>query len=246
VGGGGTWGGIRSNSGYITFTILYHTTKAPLLGGKRKLFWVGSSHALRLYQAALRNVDIKNRFENDAHVKPGATFSQLHILSNRLKSLNEQDVVIFQLFGNDLFEKHIKIDRVPRKIIHLTKFRPTSEPVLRDRFLALKALLNELRCKIIVIDNPFRHLICCEKHRYSGLIRHVKQANSLVGKTLTGYLVLDHNKLLGVSTNRLKRPTEYQVLLSDSVHFYSRYYDAIVVNVVERFIDTGIPPVYLT
>ncbi len=199
-----------------------------------------------MYQAALRNKNIKNRFENDAYVKPGATFSQLHIPLNRLKSLNEQDVAIFQLFGNDLFEKHIKIDRIPKKIIHLTEFRPINKLILRDRFLALKALLHELRCKIIVIDNPFRHLICCGKHRYSGLIKHVKQANSLLKETLTEYLVLDHNKLLGVSTNRIKRPTEYQVLLSDSVHFHSRYYDAIVVNVVERFIDAGIPPVYLT
>jgi hypothetical protein len=65
-------------------------------------------------------------------------------------------------------------------------------------------------------------------------------------EVLTEYLVLDHRKLLGVSINRVKRMTEYQVLLSDSVHFYNRYYDTMVVNVVKRFIDAGTPPVYLT
>ncbi len=39
---------------------------------------------------------------------------------------------------------------------------------------------------------------------------------------------------------------EYQVSLSDSVHSYPRYYVAIVANVLKRFIDAGIPPVYLT
>jgi hypothetical protein len=39
--------------------------------------------------------------------------------------------------------------------------------------------------------------------------------------------------------------SEYQELLSDSVHFYDRYYDAMVVNIVNRFIDAGTPPVYL-
>jgi hypothetical protein len=38
---------------------------------------------------------------------------------------------------------------------------------------------------------------------------------------------------------------EYRELLSDSVHFYDRYYDAMVVNIVKRFIDAGSPPVYL-
>ncbi len=207
---------------------------------------VGSSHALRLYQAALRNKDIKNRFENDAHVKPGATFSQLYIPLNKLKSLNKQDVVIFQLFGNDLFEKHIQIDRIPRKIIHLTKFSPVDELILRSKFLALKALLNELCCKIIVVDIPFRHVNCCEEHRYSGLRKQITQANNLLKEALTEYLVLDHRKLLGVSTNRVKKLTEYQALLSDSVHFHNRYYDAMVANVFKRFIDAGIPPVYLT
>jgi hypothetical protein len=241
--GGGAYG--RNSAKQLKNLVLLYN-KAPLLGEKRKLFWVGSSHALRLYQAALRNEDIKNRFENDAYVKPGATFSQLYIPLNRLKSLNEQDVAIFQLFGNDLFEKHIQIDRIPKKTIHLTKFIPVDESSLRGKFLALRTLLNELCCKIIIVDIPFRHVNCCQKHRYSGLRKQVSQANNLLKEVLTEYLVLDHRKLLGVSINRVKRMTEYQVLLSDSVHFYNRYYDTMVVNVVKRFIDAGTPPVYLT
>jgi hypothetical protein len=165
---------------------------------------------------------------------------------NKLKLLNEQDIVIFQLFGNDLFEKHIQIDKIPKKIIHLTKFVPIDGLVLRGKLLALKALLNELRCKIIVVDIPFRHVNCCQKHRYSGLRKQITQANNLLKEVLTEYLVLDHRKLLGVSINRVKKMTEYQMLLSDSVHFYNRYYDAMVVNVIKRFIDAGTPPVYLT
>jgi hypothetical protein len=165
---------------------------------------------------------------------------------NKLKSLNEQDVAIFQLFGNDLFEKHIQIDRIPKKTIHLTKFIPVDESVLRDKFSTLKTLLDELCCKIIIVDSPFRHVNCCQKHRYSGLRKHVTQANKLLKEVLTGYLVLDHRKLLGVSINRVQRMGEYQALLSDSVHFYNRYYDVMVVNVVKRFIDAGMPPVYLT
>ncbi len=154
--------------------------------------------------------------------------------------------MIFQLFGNNLFEKHIQIDKIPKKIIHLTKFIPVNELVLRGKLLALKTLLNELRCKIIVVDIPFRHVNCCQKHRYSGLRKQITQANNLLKEVLTEYLVLDHRKLLGVSTNRVKKMTEYQVLLSDSVHFYSRYYDAMAANVIKRFIDAGTPPVYLT
>jgi hypothetical protein len=164
---------------------------------------------------------------------------------DRLKSLNEQDAAIFQLFGNDLFEKHIQIDRIPKKTIHLTKFIPIDESVLRSKFLALKTLLDELSCKIIIVDIPFRHINCCQKHRYSGLRKHVTQANQLLKEVLTGHLVLDHRKLLGISINRVKRMREYQELLSDSVHFYDIYYDAMVVNIVNRFIDAGTPPVYL-
>jgi hypothetical protein len=156
-------------------------------------------------------------------------------------------VVIFQLFGNDLCEKYIRIriDRVPKKTIHLTKFSPTAESVLQDKFLALKTLLNELSCKTIIIDIPFRHVKCCRKHRYSGLRKHETQANKLLKEVLTGYLVVDHRKLLGVSFNRVKRMNEYRELLSDSVHFYDRYYDAMAANIVKRFIDAGSPPVYL-
>ncbi len=238
-------GGIRPKN-HRNFSLIITYNKAPPLGVKRKLFWAGSSHAHRLYQAALRNKDIKHRFENEAPVKPGATFPQLYIPLNKLKLLNERDVAIFQLFGNDLCEKHIQIDKVPRKIIHLTKFRPVDELTLQNKFLGLRTLLDELRCKIIVIDIPFRHVNCCEKHRYSGLRKHITLANNLLRKILTEYLVLDHRKLLGISINRVKRLTEYQVLLSDTVHFYDRYYDAMVTNVVKRFIDAGIPPVYPT
>jgi hypothetical protein len=221
-----------------------HITQPPL-GGRKKLFWIGSSHALRLSQAALRNKDIKNRFQNDTYVRPGATFTQLNIPWDKLKSLSAQDVVVFQLFGNDLCEKYIRIDRIPRKTIHLTKFSPTAESVLQDKFLALKTLLNELSCKVIIIDIPFRHVKCCKKHRYSGLRKHEVRANKLLKEALTGYLVVDHRKLLGVSFKRVKRMIEYQELLSDSVHFYDRYYDAMVANIVKRFIDVGSPPVYL-
>ncbi len=89
--GGGVYGRTSAKQ-FKNLVLLYN--KAPPLGEKRKLFWVGSSHALRLYQAALRNKDIKRRFENDAYVKPGATFSQLYIPLNKLKSLNEQDIAI--------------------------------------------------------------------------------------------------------------------------------------------------------
>jgi hypothetical protein len=154
-------------------------------------------------------------------------------------------VVIFQLFGNDLFGKYILIDRLPKKIIHLTKFLPIDEPTLRSRFLILKTLLDELSCKIIIVDIPFRHINCCHQHRYSGLRKHVTQANKLLKEVLTGHLVLDHRKLLGISINRVKRMREYQEWLSDSVHFYDRYYDTMVVNIVNRFIDAGTPPVDL-
>ena len=154
-------------------------------------------------------------------------------------------MVIFQLFGNDLCDKHIRIDRIPRKTIHLTKFSPTDESVLRNKFLALKTLLDELSCKIIILDIPFRHVNCCQKHRYSGLRKHETQANKLLKEVLTNYLVLDHRKLLGISINRVKRMSEYRELLSDSVHFHDRYYEAMVVNIVNRFIDAGTPPVYL-
>jgi hypothetical protein len=239
--GGGYRGGMRPNE----LNLQHYYISRPPLGKKRKLFWVGSSHALRLSQAALQNKDIKNRFQNDVYVKPGATFSQLYIPWNKLKSLNEQDVVIFQLFGNDLFEKYIQIDRIPKKTIHLTKFIPINESALRSQFLTLKTLLDGLSCKIIILDIPFRHVNCCQKHRYSGLRKHVTQANQLLKEVLTGHLVLDHRKLLGISINRVKRMSEYQELLSDSVHFYDRYYDAMVVNIVNRFIDAGTPPVYL-
>ncbi len=80
------------------------------------------------------------------------------------------------------------------------------------------------------MDIPFRHVNCCQKHRYSGLRKQITRANNLLKEVLAEYLVLDHRKLLGVSINRVKKMTEYQMLLSDSVHFYNRYYDAMVVK----------------
>ncbi len=130
-GGGGRYMGRTQPSKLKLLDIYIFHIIQPSLGGRKKLFWIGSSHALRLSQAALRNKDIKNRFQNDTYVRPGATFTQLNIPWDKLKSLHAQDVVIFQLFGNDLCEKYIRIDRIPRKTIHLTKFSSQPNPFYR-------------------------------------------------------------------------------------------------------------------
>ena len=207
---------------------------------KPKLFIIGSSHANRIFAACEKNSEITKKFELKNLSIPGATFDKIRKNFEKIELTSPEDVVIIQCFGNDLLKKHIKIERFPKKIIHLTKFEPVDLKLIEQVFLELQEIVNKLECNFLVVDIPFRHLHCCVHHRFSGLIAFFSNANKLL-KKIFKEKVIDHRRLLGVSRNRIKMAKFYQDTLCDTVHFYPKYYAKMAETLIS-IVEVGIRP----
>ena len=134
----------------------------------RRLHVFGSSHAARILKAVVRNKQITDTFLVSGTVKPGAKLSDLNFPAQKLASFNESDILIIQVFGNELIKRNIKIDyKNGLKTIHLTAFVPEPAWKIQRAYSRLKELLEPLRCRIFILDNPLRHIRCCMKHRKS-------------------------------------------------------------------------------
>lgn len=191
------------------------------------LCW-GGSHQRRITKH-LRELCINTNFMVYDKTIPGLSLSTLSSFPLReAKRLKEQDFLIIQVGGNDIFIRDHSLQKIPKKnnIFHLEKFLPNSEEILSNLFVSLGKMIDGLICKILIIDNPFRHLFCCPTHsNFKNILRVQTSANKILHTILKEKAqTLSHFKVFGISCKEKRLPRRYASLQPDSVHFEDRYY----------------------
>ena len=117
----------------------------------------------------------------------------------------------------------------------MTAFEPEPAWKIQRACTQLKELLEPLRCRIFIIDNPLRHIQCCRKHRKSlkGLHCYLEKQNRVLAQSF-GSKVLNHKKYLGMSRRKTGNLKVYLKLFSDSVHFKENVYSSLVQRIAEK------------
>ena len=211
---------------------------------------MGSSHVANLAVQALKNSNITNKYTVRQVTKRGATFFSLYSDLPDPASFKPDDVILFQCFGNSLFKKwispnvrNVTIDKNP-KLIHLNKFLPNTQKSIELEWDLARTYFNSLKCTVFLIDNPIRHVNCCEKHRDNRLFKYQKWMNRKLHKFFQeseNVRVLKHQSLLGKGAKILKYGAVYNSLLVDSVHFQPIWYQKIVSSVSLLVCKLGTP-----
>ena len=193
-----------------------------------KIIVFGTSHARRIHKA-VSNHPNASKFEIVYISEPKHLdfTSEEHRTNHRhFKSLTENDHVIVQYFGNDLFEKHIKITHNP-KVIHLTKFVPASDHKLKAKLYGVRKYLRTLPAKVTFIDHFYRYLNCCSKHVHPGIVKYQAARNKELKEYFSQFEVIDHRKTLGFRSRDLRDIKLYQGLFEDKVHLKPEGYAKI-------------------
>ena len=198
---------------------------------KRKLVIIGSSHATRLFKSCKNNQILQQNFDLLSYTINGGTFLKLkHIIAQALKQpFTSQDVIVFQLFGNDWFKKGLHAKDFKTGIIHLRKFDPAEDKDVEDIYHQFRQLLKETSANVLVIDNPHRHINCCLEHESISrrIAPYFTRRNKELAKFLSEYVVIDHRRLLPeFSMRKLKQTPNYVKILDiDTVHLKEECYD---------------------
>jgi len=200
---------------------------------KPKLCILGASHARRLYYACKENTYIISRYDVIGNVQSGATWQTFKFNDKMLGQLSKDDVLVVQFLGNDLLKRNISITPNP-KTIHLLKFVPQPDSYVQIVRGNLKEKLKNLQCRIFMIDDPYRHLKCCEEHHNPGLLGYLSKRNKELHDFFSEYIVLDHRRLCSLPFRKLKCMSYYAGLLEDKVHFKNIIYKAWAEFLYER------------
>jgi lysophospholipase L1-like esterase len=192
-----------------------------------KIIVFGTSHAKRIHKAVSKHPEA-SQFEIVYVSAPNINVSSEEYQSNRnhFNSLTENDHVIVQYLGNDIFEKHIKVTHNP-KTIHLTKFVPASDSILKTKFRILRSYLRTLPAKVTIIDHFYRYLNCCSKHVHPGIVKYQAARNKELKEYFSQFEVIDHRKTLGFRSRDLRDIKLYQGLFEDKVHLKPEGYAKI-------------------
>ena len=141
---------------------------------KPKLYIIGSSHAARLFKS-LKLFKIRDKYDVINLAKPGSIFQNI----DYPKNVKNSDIILGQLFGNDIFEKNIKITQGRmNNIIHLTKYKPIPIENVKKLFTKFVEIMSQYPCKIYLFDLILRHIGCCPAHQYPDLVKHQRQVNN--------------------------------------------------------------------
>jgi len=188
---------------------------------KPRVLVFGSSHAKRLFDAMIRDDNFRDEFELYWNVKSGATIENFTVNYGLLESLSEDDFVIVNFLCNDWLHKNIEFTYTPQKVIHLTKFEPKFFPEIATQIVWLGEVLERTRARVIILDNPLRHIRCCNWHRYPGLIQFWRQKNHDMRTIFSnaGHTVLEHQSVMRLSRTEWRQMGNYTTLFSDTVHF---------------------------
>jgi hypothetical protein len=207
----------------------------------RKIVIIGSSHAKRLFLNLKDHRLLRKKYYILNETIPGSTFEKTKFPEYLFK-LKKDDIVILQLFGNDWLKKHIQITTEGRKKwFHLTKFEPVEVETVMNMYKILSKILEKLKCRVLMIDNIFRHLDCCEKHQFQEvgpLWSEGNKALQICFKKFKNVTYIDHRKLLGFPKRRIKVFPFYKTLLVDGVHLKPKLYKTMATNLVTQYILT--------
>ena len=137
------------------FKILFLLSGSSTQETRHIVFFLGGSHASRIKIAFSKIPNINKSYKIESHIQKGATLEQFRLKIDDLEKLGPNDLLIVQLLGNDLLERHI--ERYQGQIC-LKKFIPISEEKLEAKYLILSRLFSGIQASIYFIDNPYRHL----------------------------------------------------------------------------------------
>lgn len=197
------------------------------------IFW-GGSHAKRLVFKA-KELKLNEKYNILDFTKPGARIKET--LTPNFGIYKETDTCFIQIFGNSAFKKNIKTTRDNnKKIIHLTKFEPQNSQVLRSEYEYLLEKVKNAKCKIVLIDNFYRHLFCCEEHHDQRTAPYQRKLNIEMKKFFEDYpriIFIEHLKYLNFSNRFLKNTRNYSKLLPDTVHFKPPIYTTLLKNLIK-------------
>jgi len=201
---------------------------------------VGSSHAARLSRFLAHKLH-EHGFELIQFCIPGANFERLQFPDPEI--LRESDILIVIPFGNDIFERnsHQIVRSNEGKTIHLKKFAPTSESVLKELFKKLQQKLSLFKCRKFILDSFLKYVHCCPKHtsEFPRTIKHQQKCNKSLKRHFTGtdITVLDHLKLFVTPQRQgyinLKY---YKMHMVDAVHFSAKTYEHMAAKLVKAVI----------
>jgi len=211
------------------------------MDGKPNLYILGSSHAARLYLKAKSNPMILASFNIKNYTRRGAKFGSLVLpVASKMKS---GDVLICQLFGNDLITGKIRItiDDFHHRKIHMAKPKYPNQELMDKMYIKFRDyILTIPQVRVIVVDNILRYVCGCSNHHAPGLVRHQHQQNKKLVQILgplSNTTVLDHRKIIKVNPRTVRQGVNaYRKLLVDNVHLYDHYYEAMVSEIYERFL----------
>jgi hypothetical protein len=198
---------------------------------KRKLVIIGYSHAYRLFKSCKENRVLTENFDILGKTFRGATWPQVKEQIKRFlqQPFTSRDILVFQIFGNDLLKKGLHYRDFSTGIIHLRNFVPASDVDVGIAYDSFREILKSTSASVIVIDNPLRHLRCCELHlpNHTGLASYFRKRNKELVTTLQDWPVIDHRRLIPSIPFRNLRQTFFyvQLLDTDKVHFKQHVYD---------------------
>jgi hypothetical protein len=198
------------------------------------LFFYGSSHAKKLCFNARSLNKITNIYDIQECTKSGATINTLPFPN--IQHLQSSDILVIQISGNSLFKRDIMFSNEKgKRTIHLKSFCPQEpEKIARENHI-LRSHLCTVNCKVLLIDNLYRHLFCCQTHFDKRILYYQKKQNSLF-KTffseLRNVTVINHLKYLGKTSTWLNKNTNLRKLTIDSVHLKAQYYRRILIKIL--------------
>jgi hypothetical protein len=192
---------------------------------------VGASHGWRIYGSLKAASGYGITYTVTCLCVRGAKFSDLIWP----KTVQKDEILIVIPFGNDLIaRKYVKFDKRTR-VIHLEKFIPYPKTYWEDLLEKLAAKVLDRSCRVLVIDNFYRHF-CCDAHRHKGWLSYQTSVNKKIREKFqnTSIEIIDHRQLLDAPRFYKKNILEYRRLQQDSVHF--RDYSPIAKNLLKMLL----------
>jgi len=206
------------------------------------LYVLGSSHASRILLKAKNHPMIVAKFNIKNYTRRGAKFKSLVLPA--ASEMKPGDVIICQLFGNDLIDGKMSIttDEFQQRKMHMARPKFPSQEVLDRMYIKFRDyLLTIPQVRVIVVDNILRYVCGCPNHQAPGLVRHQHQQNKRLAQILgplPNTTVLDHRRIIQVNPRTVRHGVNhYRKLLTDNVHLYEQYYEAMVSEIYKRFLN---------
>jgi len=196
---------------------------------------IGASHAKRLSQP-LTELAAKQNYQVVSHCTPGKPYRAIKWPD--LSSVTKDDIVLLLLYTNDVNSRDcVERDRRTGKW-HLLRFEPRSDRYFQIRFQELKERIQNLPCKVFIVENFFR-LLCCSLHQHKEWVSYQNKVNRQIFEffsVIDNVTIIRHREIVGLDHKKGKHRIigEYVKLQYDAVHF--RNYGIIARSILGQMI----------